>query len=56
MWYARWFRTITNEEAKEWGLTFIRNIYGDGINIYNCRSMWCDNKGRDYRGKSLYNN
>lgn len=53
MWYARWFKVITIEQAKKWELAHIRNIYGDGINIYNCRSIWCDNEGRYYRVKYI---
>lgn len=53
MWYARWFKVITNQQAKEWKLTFVRNVYGDEINHINCRSIWKDLKGRCYRVKSL---
>jgi hypothetical protein len=56
MWCARSFNVITNDQAKEWGLTPHRNIYGDEINHLNCRSMWKDSKGRDYRVELLFNN
>jgi hypothetical protein len=48
MAWARWFKVISNEQAKEWGLTFYRNVYGDEVNRLNCRSIWTDNKGRRY--------
>ncbi len=56
MWYARWFKVITNEQAKELGLVHVRNIYGDEINKINCRSIWEDAKGRKYRVELLYDN
>ena len=53
MWYARWFKVIANEQAKEWGLTHIANIHGDEINHLNCRSIWKDSKGHTYRVEHL---
>ena len=53
MWYARWFKVITNEQAKGWGLIHVRNVYGDEINKVNCRSIWKDIKGRIYRVENL---
>lgn len=49
MWYARWFKVITNQQAVEWQLTHAGNVYGDWINRLNCRSIWKDSKGRAYR-------
>lgn len=53
MFYIRLFKVITNEKAIEYGLTHFQNIYGDGINYLNCRSIWKDSKGRKYRVSSL---
>ncbi len=49
MWHSRWFKVITNQQAIEWKLTHVRNVYGDEINRLNCRSIWKDAKGRMYR-------
>lgn len=51
-WYYRNFKVISNKQAKQWGLKFVRNIYGDEINHINCRSIWVDKKGRNYRIKN----
>jgi hypothetical protein len=40
-------RTI--EQAKEMKLTLSHNVYGDFINRYNCRSIWKDKYGLEYR-------
>ena len=53
MWYARYFKVISNEQAIDWGLIHFRNIYGDEINHMNCRSIWCDDKDRFYRVKHI---
>ena len=39
IWYLlnAWFRNIKHPEKYA---TFIDNIYGDPINIYNARSLW----------------
>jgi hypothetical protein len=49
LWWIRTFCIISNEKAKELGLTHLRNVYGDEINHLNCRSIWIDNKRREYR-------
>lgn len=49
MWLARNFQVISFKQAKEWQLDFVKNIFGDGINHLNCRSIWKDKKGREYR-------
>lgn len=54
MWWARNFKVISIKQAKKWELFFVRNIFGDPINHYNCRSIWKDSKGRLYRVKQLY--
>ena len=53
-WIERNFKVISLERAKDLGLVFFRNVYGDEINHINCRSIWKDSKGRTYRVKSLY--
>jgi len=51
-YFEHWF-VITNERARELNLQFIRNIYGDLINHLNCRSIWKDDGGKQYRVKYL---
>ena len=53
LWYYRNFCILSEEEAVEIGLTPVRNVYGDEILHWNCRSLWKDEKGRIYRIKSL---
>lgn len=52
-WFRRTFVVIDIEEARERNLTFVCNIYGDLINLYNCRSLWEDDKGRVWSVKQL---
>ena len=47
--WLRSFKVITNEKGKEFGLKHLENIYGDMINVLNCRSIYEDNKRRIYR-------
>lgn len=42
------FKVLSIEEASELNLTIKNNLYGDAINIYGCRSIWEDEKGREY--------
>ncbi len=49
LWWYRNFEVITLAKAKELGLHFYRNVFGDEIVALNCRSLWKDNKGRCYR-------
>ena len=53
LWWIRTFRVISNQRAKELGLRHWRNVYGDEINHLNCRSIWFDDKGRQYRVSHL---
>jgi hypothetical protein len=53
MWWIRTFKVISNQKAKELGLRHWRGIYGDEINRMNCRSIWFDNKQRQYRVSHL---
>ena len=49
------FQVISNEKAKELGLKHYRNVYGDEINQLNCRSIWIDEHGKEYRVADLEN-
>lgn len=53
LWWIRTFKVISNQEAKKLGLKFQRNIFGDEINILNCRSIWIDSEIRKYRVQNL---
>lgn len=53
LWYYRNFKVISNEKAKELGLLFWENVYGDSINHYGCRSIWFDYRHRAYRVEGL---
>lgn len=54
MCWARNFKVISIKQANEWNLIHVRNVFGDAINHYNCRSIWKDSKGRLYRVKQLF--
>jgi len=54
--YIRLFKIISIEQAKNLGLTHYANLYGDNINIYNCRSIWFDKNDKVYRISELYDN
>jgi len=54
-WYARVFLVISQDKAIKLGLKHKENIYGDLINKINCRSIWVDEKLRNYRVSELYN-
>lgn len=45
------FKVIDKKTAEELNLTFSHNVYGDAINQLNCRSIWKDENGREYRVK-----
>lgn len=53
LWWIRTFKVISNQTAKELGLRHWRNVYGDEINHLNCRSIWFDEKKRQYRVSHL---
>ena len=42
------------ETALKRDLQFGCNVYGDGINLWNCRSFWKDKFGFLYRCAELY--
>ncbi len=53
--YTSSFKVISNEEAVfKRGLIHLYNVYGDQINHLNCRSIWRDFEGLEYRVKGLY--
>ena len=43
----------TCQKAKDYGLTFVKNICGDEINFANCRSCWKDRFGNFYNCDEL---
>jgi len=48
------FKVIpTIEIAEKRGLTFEQNVYGDGINRFNCRSFFYNKYGYRYRCAEL---
>jgi len=49
LWWARNFKVISAEKAKQLGLSHYRDVYGDEIIRINCRSIWRDLKDRYYR-------
>lgn len=49
LWYIRNFKIISDELAESLGLEHKYNLHGDGINLWNCRSIWTDKKDRWYR-------
>jgi hypothetical protein len=53
LWWIRTFRVISNQRAKDLGLIHWRNVWGDEIRWINCRSLWIDNKNRQYRVSHL---
>ena len=50
----RYYHKLSIEDAKSLNLKFKQNIYGDLINLMNCRSIWIDNKNREYFIENLY--
>lgn len=52
-----WFRSFkaipTVVQAQEMNLTHYTNIFGDGINHLNCRSLWYDEYGNQYKCDEL---
>ena len=54
LWWLRTFVVITTEDAIALNLKHRENVYGDRINVLNCRSIWEDEKGKSYRVKQLY--
>lgn len=53
LWYVRNYKVISMELASSLNLVCYRNIYGDEINRLNCRSIWVDKKGNEYRVSEL---
>lgn len=52
-WYIRKFKVISVKEAEDRELIFRGNVYGDDINILNCRSIWVNKRGQAYRVSEL---
>ena len=52
-WFIRTFCVISKAQAEERNLSFVGNVYGDEINLLNCRSIWRDSKNRMYRVREL---
>ena len=52
-WMFRTFQVISKTKARKYNLYCYRNVHGDEVNYLNCRSIWKDNKGREYRVKEL---
>jgi len=52
-YWARTFKVITISQAIDFDLSFKENIFGDLINKLNCRSVWVDDKGREYRVREV---
>ena len=53
IWYKRNFSKFTLRECELLGLRWFKNVYGDCINQFNCRSIWLDDKYRTYRCDEL---
>jgi len=52
-WWISTFNVISAEKAIQMELIPIRNVYGDEINLINCRSIWKNKKGNTYRVREL---
>lgn len=52
-WYKRNYCILSIEECEKMSLIPSFNLYGDAVNMFNCRSFWKDEKGRLYRCKAL---
>ncbi len=52
-----WFRSFklvpSVEIAHNMGLKHFTNVFGDGINHLNCRSLWSDKYNNSYRCSEL---
>ena len=54
-WIKKNFGLLSEQECIDLKLKFVCNIYGDYINLYNCRSIWKDERGKTFRCKQLIN-
>ena len=52
--YHRFKIINTCKKSEKRGLKFDNNVYGDGINMWNCRSFWYDEFSFRYRCAELY--
>lgn len=53
VFYHRFVVIKSKQDCIKRGLKFDENIYGDGINRFNCRSFWYDEFGFRYRCDEL---
>jgi hypothetical protein len=53
IWCKRNFGRFTVNECELLGLRWFKNVYGDNINIFNCRSIWLDEQSRIYKCDEL---
>ncbi len=56
LFWLRTFCVLSNDKAKELKLSHFKNIYGDAINLFGCRSFWEDDNGRLYKVENLVEN
>lgn len=55
--FIKAFKKIkTSEEAILMGLKFYKNLHGDAINHYDCRSLWTDEYNIIYNCEEYYDN
>ena len=54
IFYHRFKVIKTCKIAEDKSLTFDRNVYGDEINMWNCRSFYYDKYGFMYRCAELH--
>lgn len=54
-WLRYFFTNIpTTDQALKMGLTHYENLYGEHINMLNCRSIWVDDYDKGYFCSELY--
>lgn len=53
-WFKKELGVLSIEECKRLNLDFYCNVYGDPINMFNCRSFWRDKNFKNYSCRELY--
>lgn len=53
-WISSFFKVKSVRCAFQLGLKWQRNVFGDQINQLDCRSLWIDKYGNEYRCDELY--
>lgn len=48
------FHILSYKQVLKYKLVHICNVYGDAINLLNCRSLWTNNKGLFFRCEDLF--